>query len=479
MALLWPRYIEKKWVDRTLAFFSNVGNVTSITTEDGTTTPFLPFTDMIISCFDNNLLLFVDDFASFPWIDECLKRGAYVPCTELGKPIAIRLKGPRNTTRWIVNAAAWGCTDLNVAWLKELREVYAYANVGTPGTPGATGQALMRKAWKEAYGEEGWKKHRHQRPSNWVCHQIANTSSGARSDTLDMGTSFEVAWEVDRKNAYGAVLAPLPTGPTYRIFKGCTNDWASYYVRCRVTVDSPLVLGPFPVRKKDDARQKGFKPYFPTQPGEYVTWLWKEEVEKARAAGCVVDEYEGWGWQEWTNDFQPFIDMMSEMRDQAPPHIAPYIKKFLVAAIGRFGMPNGMYVLSSEEDSDEKDRAICENGVAYDWFVHWIPDKKPTNMPHWFSFILMQCRLALYDVALPYAESEQLIATNTDAIIVKPGADVSNWPDRSPGVKTGEWRKRQLHEVVVPAARHLESVEKWTTPGVPESKRVRRYQQRE
>lgn len=490
-ALLWPRYIEKKWASRLLAAYALPGTLVS---EDGQKHPCDGFTDFIITLFDKNMLTFVDDLATFPYLQECLARGAYIPCTEMGKPIAIRMKGPRNTTRWIVNASAWD-GDLSqrkdetreehmarvVAWMQLIREVMGYVGVGTQTTPGATGQALMRRAWKEAYGEEGWRGHRHQRPPKIACHQIETTTSGARSDTIEMGTSFELAWEVDRKNAYGKCLEQLPSGPTYRIFKGRTDGWASYYVRCRVTITEQLVLGPFPVRVRDETRGgKGSKPVFPTAPGEYITWLWKEEIEKARAEGCLVETFEGWGWQEFTNDFQPFVNFMTRLRDEAPPHIAPYIKKFLVAAIGRFGMPSGLYIMVPEDQAGPDDVAICDKaGIMLDWFAHWIPDKHPMTMPHWFSFILMQCRLALYEMALPYAESEQLIATNTDAVIVKAEADVSSWPDRDQPIATGQWRKRLLHEVVVPAARHLESVEKWVTPGVPESKRVRKYNKRE
>lgn len=477
-ALLWPRYIEKKWASRTLATFNPSPGL--IRTEDGTEYHPTDFTSFIITLFDYNLLTFIDGFENFPYLDECLSRGAYIPCTELGRPIAIRLKGPRGTTRWIVNASGWGCDEPTAAWLRELREVMAYAGVGTQTTPGATGQALMRRAWKEAYGEEGWKGHRHQRPPRIACHQIETTTNGARSDTIEMGTSFELAWEVDRKNAYGKCLEQLPSGPTYRIFKGRTEGWASYYVRCKVVITSPMVLGPFPVRVRDETRKRDYKPVFPTLPGEYITWLWKEEIEQARAEGCLVETYEGWGWLEFTNDFQPFVDLMTQLRDDAPEHIAPYIKKFLVAAIGRFGMPDGLHVLVPEDQAGPDDVCLCGNdGIMYDWFVHWIPDKYPTTMPHWFSFILMQCRLALYEMARPYAESEQLISTNTDAVIVKAGADVAGFPEYGQPVKTGQWRKRLLHEVVVPAPRHLESLEKWVTPGVPEKQRVRKYNKRE
>lgn len=486
---LWPRYVEKKWASRTLAAYVSPDMLIA---EDGMEYPIHSFTDFIIASFASNLLIFINEFTDFPYLEECLGRGDYVPCTERGRPIAIKMRGTRGKTRWIVAAGTWQTEEekeegLSVAWLKRMREFYEYAGVGTQSTPGAEGQALMRKSWQEQFEGEsteyipGWKFHRHQRPPQVACFQIRETSVGARSDTISVNQQFETAWSIDEKNAYGAGLSRLPTGYCYHIFpgEGQTDGYETYYVRCRVTIHRELALGPFPIRLLSDFGK--YVPNYPEQPGEYITWLWREEVEKAREKGCTVETYEGWGWEEWTNEFQPFVDMMSRLRDEAPnEEIANRIKKTLVAAVGRFGMPPGLNVLVPEEQAGPDDICITNrDGEALNWFVHWIPDKNPTTMPHWFFYIIMRCRLALFDQIERFAERGELISSNTDGFIVKPDADVSMYPDRGPEVKTGQWRKELIHEVIVPAPRHLESREKWVTPGIPKTKRVRRYKKRE
>jgi hypothetical protein len=477
-AFLWPRYIEKKWQERKLSIFDCTTN--TFYEEDGQVTAVSTPLMFIISCFERNMLTFIDDFRHFPYLDECLARGAYVPCTELGKPIAIRLKGPRGTTRWIVNVGAWGCEKLSVGWLRDMREMYSYMGVGTQSTPGALGQAEMRRVWKEEYGD-GWKKHRHQRPPGIACKQIQEASTGARSDTIAMQQSFETAWEIDAKNAYGHAARKVPTGYTYRVLPGGPEQvegYETYFVRCHVLIHDSLKYGPFPIRRTSEFGQQ--IPDYPTEPGAYVTWLWREEVELARARGCVVFTHEGWAWEEWTEELTPFVDLMTRLRDEAPTEfIASQVKGALVAALGRFGMPAGLHVLVPEDQATPDDLPLAINGEALNWFVQWKPDPQPVTMPHWFSFILMKCRLSLFEQAEKYAISEHLIATNTDAVIVTPDADVSAYPDRGQQIETGQWRKRLLHEVVVPAPRHLESKEKWVTPGVPEKKRRRRYKARE
>src|SRR6185312_11928884 len=110
-------------------------------------------------------------------------------------------------------------------------------------------------------------------------------------------------------------------------------------------------------------------------------------------------------------------------------------------------------------------------GLAYDWFVRSERDYRPATMPHWFNYTLMQCRLSLTKMAKYWAEREMLVATNTDAVLLKPEADVSEYPDKGSPMPVGAWGKRTLHNVTVPAKRHLISDEKVTRPGAPKKRK--------
>lgn len=147
----------------------------------------------------------------------------------------------------------------------------------------------------------------------------------------------------------------------------------------------------------------------------------------------------------------------------------PLLKLALVAFTGRLGMPEERYVLVSGENYQEGDRCIASAGIAYDWWIHQEFNAYPQSMPHIFSHTLMLCRLSLYEKTKYMMEQEMnVIATNTDAVITQKRDDTL--PLKGEHVETGEWTALELHEVIVKANRHLNSLEKNVNPGIPKKR---------
>jgi len=131
-----------------------------------------------------------------------------------------------------------------------------------------------------------------------------------------------------------------------------------------------------------------------------------------------------------TRDNARFAELMTTLRDSAPDQIVDWIKLAIVASIGRHGSSWLSTTLVPEGEQSPGDLEAGWGGLVYDWYIHSAMSHIPETMQHWFSYTLMQCRLALYKEALPYAEKKQLLATNTDGIFVSEEADVSGYIDK-------------------------------------------------
>lgn len=476
--VLFPAFIEKEFKDRNLGFLSH-GN--QIMTERGESFVIDSFSTLLLTCFNHDLLVFTDELATFPWLGQVIAMGDKPFCSEQGDVLGIRLRGAKNTSRWIASATAWGhaeyqeealakglsLAEATLSWLAMMRKAYIAGGVGTSPSPGAWGMAMFRQTFKELHGED-WKAKRHRRPPGSYAEKIRYESSGARSEVLQLDVRYDLAYEIDRKNAYGAALSEAqPTGKTYRVRGDAVQFYPFYFVECEVTVHEELPLGVFPLRQGEGRNRH---PVFPTAAGTYRTWLWNREVDVSRRDGLTVVIVAGFGWTEATFDFQPFVEKVAELRDSAPKELQPLLKTALVAFTGRLGMPEERYVLVSGNDRAEEDRALGFDGVVYDWWIHQEFNAMPQSMPHIFSHILMLCRLSLYEKAKWSNEQGlNVIATNTDAVLCE-RTDASI-PAKGKPVNTGDWTALELHHVVVPANRHLISDEKVTRPGIPKKYR--------
>lgn len=463
--ILFPAYIEKEWKSRVLALYDGH----SIITETGEAYVIHNFSTLLITVFEHNLLTFMLNLPTFPYLEQVIAMpGSNCCCTEQGKPVGIRLKGAKNTARWIVNAGAWGCEELTIGWLQLMRRIYERAGVGTPATPGALGSAIFRKTFKQQHGEN-WRHHRHRRPPGPYAEQIRVVSSGARSEVFHLNVMYKIAYENDQHNGYGAALLEFqPTGKTYRVRGKAVRHYPMYFVECEVTIHESLLYGVFPMRVSD-GNGRNTHPIFPRSPGVYRAWLWKEEIDLCQQEGLTVSIKSGFAWKEVTDDFGPMVQELARLRDESPESEAGYFKLALVAFTGTLGMPTERYNLVSGDERKPGDRAIGDAGTVYDWWIHAEQNPYPQSMPHIFSHTLMLCRLSLFGM-MKQATLEELniIATNTDAVVTEKKS--VNLPVKGTPVNTGEWTSFELHDVVVKANRHLDSREKSVHPGIPKNR---------
>lgn len=457
LPILFPPYIGKKICRGLAALFPDF-----LLLESGERLGFTDEEELVSLLFSENLLTLVESVADLPdaLIELAIEHGV-VYCTKEGKPRSLKIKGPKNTTRWLIDLSAWGEeATLSLDFLKQLRKLFDLCKVGTPPTSGALGMALLKKNWRDLYGDD-WPEHRHRRPPEGVCQELRARGTGARSEVEEeaLGALIEQCIELDRKNSYGADLCEVPTGPTVRFLFGDVAEFACYVGECQVTIAEPLSYGLFPVRVGEER-------IYPTAPGRYTAWLWSPEITFLREQGLTVEVGAGYGWYQMTRDPETFVKLMEKLRDKHPD-LADQIKGALVKTVGRLGMDNKSYQLTQ----GETDRQVSTNGRVYDWFVEEIIEINRNTMPHWFWYVLMQTRLALTKEALTWQKKEMLLATNTDAVYLSPVADMSLYVKATlkHSVNSGEWswstRNALPAQPMFPANRHLISREKRATPG--------------
>lgn len=136
-------------------------------------------------------------------------------------------------------------------------------------------------------------------------------------------------------------------------------------------------------------------------------------------------------------------------------------------------MEGPRYVLT-KEPQEEKWR-VCAQGAVTPYFIK---EKKTRQkgMPHWMWCVLERVNCQLTEQAWLWREQEMLVATNTDAVLLRPEADLSAYAEKGPGNPSGTWQKRRLTDVTIPALRHLmargprgEKID--TRPGVARKRR--------
>lgn len=416
-----------------------------------------------------NLLLFVDSIPGFPLLPELIYDypKTEVLATTKGEAIGIRLTGEKNTSRWIVSATRWGYSA-STPLLALLRVLYAYCHVGCASTPGALGQALMRHTYSEHH------LRRHTRPRGAVFDLIHKHGFGGRVDTPGQGKHYERLLELDMKGAYNAHYRKHPTGTSVRCYATTlaeserltsgNSSYVTWFGQCEIHLRRKLSIGPFPVRLLDNGVT------YPTEPGVYHCWLWREQALDILQLGGTIHSINGWGWEQWTEDNTHYSAVMECLRREAPsPEIASLIKAATVAGIGRHAMNRSKQLLVPPEHKSKGDKPIHGSqdrmGLLYDWYVHDFPDPYCTNMIHWHNYTVMQTNRTLFWKAKEYADRGALVATNYDAVYV------SLWryeelalPEKGSrednDAESGTWRYRILypkdnHTPMIPAPRHL------------------------
>jgi hypothetical protein len=458
----WPPYLPETFPERALFLleghnvYDERGNKTMVPTYDALVEYLMRRNGL---CFTQSLV----DSRAFPFLDEAIvSHASLVSCTKKGVPTnALVRRG--NTTRKIVPYAAWRERGaITFGFLREMRDLYNYVGVGTHGTPGALGHATMLNSFRI-----NGLTQRHSSPNKRAQKFLWKHHVGGRCDTFGIGLSYPSLIELDMSSAYLAHYMEHPTGTSMFFLGDNVGLFATYFAECEVTIEKELALGPFPVK-----RRNAKKVIYPTLPGRYITYLWREQVGDCLAAGCAVRLLRGWGWRDITTDNAYWAKDTYQLRMGAyGGSVESDMKKIIVAAIGRHGMHNLFHQLVSEAEQVETDRVLLGSDfepLAY--FIHPTLDWTTPAMTHWFSYTIMQTARTLYRAALPFAEQGRLVMTNYDSILVLERDErrryVKKYSAEAATVAAGEWRWQELTGVKILGNRSLTCDQKVVTPGV-------------
>lgn len=458
----WPEYPyrEPKW--KNLCHSEGKGMYDAAGRKLGTFDDFSDF----ISFLDSHLgCCYVDSLVSqkiFPYLDDAVRSGgAKIICNREGSPQLIRVR-TRKSLIWVVCYDSWGISEGTPDILGDFAELFSYVGVGYAPTPSSLGRKLMVKIHQDN------NMPRHTALSLSAEHFVSEHSVGGVVHTPGSGNFYNELLYMDMSSAYLSQYSLHPAG-TAGWFVGdrFAEMYATYFARCIVQVRKELALGPFPVVNR---KSKG-RIIYPTLEGMYESYLWKEQVEDCRAAGCDVQVCEGYGWPEFTTDNLQWAQKAFWLRKNAPTEfIEKAIKKSAVAAIGRHKSPREHYFLVPEERADFGDIPVfSEWGDPYNLFVHAEQDPHSAFMYHWWSYTVMMCNHTVYNFALPYAQQGRLVMVDYDSIMVLEKDEthryVKKYSVEAMSCPPGTWLWMLLHNVNIHNARRFESDELVKMPG--------------
>lgn len=430
-----------------------------ILTEHGEMLTYTNLAGFVALLFAHDLMLFADSVVNFHLFGGIRALpGAIVSCTKDGQPIQLRIKQGRRTRTLTSSRMTWNRLA-NVQSLIEIRAAHTHLGVPLCNTSAAMGQATMRKWWDRRSPAQS-------RPHMGAMAFVRKWLLGGRVDTIiPPAMHLASAWEIDLRNAYLSKTGKLPAGTAVWAPRR-PNDQPITHLpglvtgifECMVTIWEPIPLGVFGMRRPDR-----FSNLYPTQPGDYTAGLWWEEIKILRALRtssgrqvATVELIEGWYWQSWTKGLGRWARKMAKLREEAPEAIGPLIKQSIVAAIGRFGSEPVRYNLTDTPEPDDTPVIDVNAGHLQAW-VHPEPADRGELQIHWASYIMTMVRLQLFLAADSYAARHQLIATNYDALYITV----------KPSFQGRKWKVTELHNVHVPAPRHIVSDEKTRRPGIP------------
>lgn len=430
-----------------------------LVTEHGEVFTYTNLAGFLALLFDHDLMLFVDSVVNFHLYGSIRALPKMlVSCTKEGQPIQLRIKQGRSTRTVTSSGLTWSRLA-TVQTLIEIRAAHDHLGVPLCNTSAAMGQATMRKWWDRRSPAQS-------RPHMGAMAFVRKWLLGGRVDTIiPPSMRLASAWEIDLRNAYLSKTGKLPAGTAVWIPRRPDDAPVTHLpgmttglFECRVTIWEPIPLGVFGTSKGP-----GHVNRYPTQPGDYTAGLWWEEITILRALRtaqgrqvATVEVVEGWYWREWTKGLGRWARKMAKLRETAPEAIAPLIKQSIVAAIGRFGSEAVRYNLTDTPAPDDTPIIDVDAGHLAAW-VHGEPADRGELQIHWASYIMTMVRLQLFLAADSYAARHQLIATNYDALYVTV----------KPSFRGRRWKVTELHNVTVPAPRHIVSDEKVRRPGIP------------
>lgn len=456
---MYPQFFEKKYPNRRLFLVEGQ----RMYAEDWGVYPVNTFEEIVRVLFAKNGLAFVytlEDPVHFPYLMQALHdKTAEIMCTQDGHPLAIRIER-KSQARWIVPVSSWD-KRFDEDFLPNMRAMYDYFRMVKP-TPGSLGQALIRRQFfVECLAQQT------------ACNAIASNflrlhGVGGRCDVYHVGETFETLLELDASSAYLAHAQWEPGGTPHLFHNGHSSTYATYFAECEVTIHETLPLGPFPVRVSTG--RAGYRIVYPILPGRYRAFLWKEQVQASRDAGCTVIVKEGVGWDYLTNCLQSWCRYMYHSRiDLAGTPLEQDTKKIAVSALGHFGMNNTFHRLT-QKDVPGMPNSLNVRGEPMSTYIETYEDYSSASMLHWFNYTIAMNALTLYRLALPFALDDRLIMTNYDALLIVEKDERSKYA-RKHSIEAlmcemGDLRWQELTHVTILGERSLKCDQKIITPGI-------------
>jgi len=245
------------------------------------------------------------------------------------------------------------------------------------------------------------------------------------------------------------------------------DPFHSYYAYCiaQIPLSTPQKFGPLPSRQ-DDGRLS-----YPTETGTIIEgWYWKEEIQRARDAGYIVDVYKGYGWYTSSDWLKEWALHMYKLRSETEGDVKDIIKKETVAALGRFGISPETLTLVKEEDYQDGDIPVpISDARAWEssisgYYIHVTPDPDSNHLTHIYFYILMKARCALYDRMLKEeAARVEVVASNYDSYYTTTPTGLTT----QRGLGIGEWKSRVIRKAYISAPRSISGIRE----GIPIDKR--------
>lgn len=427
-----------------------------------------------VDCYVPDL---ADNANTFPWLDAAIAdvKQAQVICNSHREISSIIVRQGNHWTSvgslkyWIDNPLDRNLKDM----FTTIKDSCAIVGCGIRQSPSALGTALLTKEFRGKLVT---------RPSNRCRRKIVENQNGGRVEFYSNDTdSRKNVHELDLSSAYASCAGKVPIGSTIVLPETAKGnlyeylqhtDYATWYVRCIVTIKDKLPLGPFGVRKA-----KGNVWTYPREPGTYgdstetrkQLWLWREEIQDCIDAGCTVNIREGYAWDAFSNALQPYVDKMYRLRriaeEEDRADLASIFKKCMVAAIGRFGIKPERVTLLHDKyyrrgTTDELFNWQNGRGPISCYILRHTYEENCPAPQHWHSYIVMQCRRKLYHRELEELnDGNVIIGSNFDALYLLHASK------RNTGTSIGEWKPSQLTDARFPFARAVIANEKTILPG--------------
>ena len=287
----------------------------------------------------------------------------------------------------------------------ELTELFRRCGVGCYRTPNDLGRALLLDSLRG--------KDRHALPSLPCLGALKGSKPGLeRHERLSERKSIASG---DMRSAYPSFMRELPSYTAVRL-RGWAPDWIrTWYMLCDVSIPVRLPLGFFPMQ--------GQAPQlWQRQPGEYRTWLWKEQRDVGRHLGCFVRPVEGWGWEELTTDLAEWSGRVIALREAMPGgrsgKLGDAMKKVANRTIGCLGSGTTWLQPVKEENAREGDLPLSDPNeplISDQWGRI---TRRPRTPVHWQRYCVMRCSMDTFWRALPYAERDELVRIKVDELEV-------------------------------------------------------------